>query len=91
MHEQFLNLLRQFHVNEKTIPRMKQVMVSTFYEMCEQKKDESKRYRSNLKQIEDGIEKLEERFAFGNIERTMFEKFMAKFTLEKKEIEPPIE
>lgn len=90
MHEQFLNLLEKFHVEEKMISPMKQAMVSAFHKMCRQKTDESKLYRTHLKQIEDGVEKLEERFALGDIDRPMFEKFMAKYALEKTEIERSI-
>jgi hypothetical protein len=56
-------------------------MILTFQKRGKLKMDESKLLRSRLKQIDESIEKPEERFAWGDIERPVFGKVMAKCKL----------
>jgi len=52
--------------------------------------DDTATLKYNLKTINDKIEKLEERFAFGEITETIYRKFVNKCELEKVEIEKEI-
>ncbi|WP_193786562.1 zinc ribbon domain-containing protein, partial [Kordia jejudonensis] len=91
LNEKFKNLLTTFQIDEKFIAPLKLQMKYTFEYYNESNKDVTEHLRYNLKAIKEKIEKVEERFVYGEINMELYSKHSEKLKLEEagvlKEIE----
>lgn len=86
MHHKFESLLDRFTIDKKLLAPFKERMIETFYQMNESNRVQSKLIKDNLLEVENKIEKLEERYAYGEITKDLYEKFISKLKGEAVEI-----
>jgi len=86
MHQMFLNMLNSFYVEDKHVNLLKDMLEEQTQNFFDQKLDQKKYLKINLEEIKKKIEKVEERFAVGEIEKTFYEKFTKKFRKEQAQI-----
>ena len=86
MHQMFLNMLNSFYVEEKHVNLLKDMLEEQIQNFFDQKLDQKKYLKINLAEVKKKIEKVEERFAVGEIEKTFYEKFVKKFRKEQAQI-----
>jgi site-specific DNA recombinase len=78
--------LNRYTIEKKLIAPFKLRMVETFFQMNESNREDAKLIKGQLQEMESKIEKLEERYAYGEITRDMYDKFASKLKGEKAEI-----
>jgi site-specific DNA recombinase len=86
MHRKYENLLNRYTIEKKLIAPFKLRMVETFFQMNESNREDAKLIKGQLQELESKIEKLEERYAYGEITRDMYDKFASKLKGERAEI-----
>jgi site-specific DNA recombinase len=86
LNKQFENYLSNFQIFEKYIEPVKDEFLSTMIETGSGSKESEELLKGRLKEAESKIEKLEERFILGDIERESYLKFGAKYKEEKQQI-----
>ena len=87
-HKQFLNLLSQYAITDsKYVAPFQEILYNTFIRLNEDNIKASEHFRKEIKSIEQKINRLEERFVFEEINKTMYEKFVGKLKKEKAEKE----
>ena len=91
LNEKFKNLLDAFQINEKLIAPLKLQMKYTFEYYNESNKDITEHLKYNLTAIKEKIEKVEERFVYGEINMELYTKFSEKLKLEYQAIEKEIQ
>ncbi len=88
MHEQFKELLTSFSLqDENFIAPFKEILTYTFLEMNKELIDDMKRNEIELKKIQTKLDRIEERFVFEEISKSLYDKFRSKLEEEKQEIE----
>jgi hypothetical protein len=90
MHQLFSELLGQYSIKEKTKEPIQQVLKVIFETLNDTNRDLKDSFTRGLKNAEEKIEKVEENFALGEIDRSLYEKLVQKFGKEKQEIEQKI-
>ena len=86
MHEEFTNFLKRYEINPKFIEPLKaqiRLSLKTVADTKEQTKTVSLKRKKDLAAK---IDKLEERFVSGEIDKELFEKFKVKYAKEMSEI-----
>ncbi len=87
LHGLFEKLIEVYQVKEELSPIV-EIQVKNTFDLFNKTKEESKEtLKYNLKTINEKIEKLEERFAIGEIKHEMYEKFVKKFWEERADVE----
>ena len=84
MHDKFREFLNQFSISEMFIDPLKQQLRNTWDNLTESNTDFKKSLSHNIKEVDDNLENLEERHAFGKINEEVFFKFYNKLIAEKK-------
>ncbi len=87
MHEMFKQALSIFKIAPEELEIVKVQIEEQFYNFFENNIQEKKNMKSNLTEINKKIDKIEERFAIGEINKEMHNKFKAKFEQERAGIE----
>ena len=87
MHEAFQQLLSQYTIDRRLVEPIKRQLEYTYTNLTESNADNKKALEMRLSEIEKKIEKVQERYALGEIERPVFEKVNGKFKEEKDQIE----
>lgn len=85
MHEEYKQLLYTLTLESKVIEPLIIMYRSIFAELNEDSLTEKKQAQKSLKEIQVKIDKVEERFILGEIERGMYDKFKLKYEGEKRE------
>lgn len=91
LNEKFKNLLSTFQIKEKFIAPLKLQMKYTFEYYNESNKDVIEHLKYNQKAVKEKIEKVEERFVYGEINMELYNKFSNKLKSEQQEIEKEIQ
>lgn len=86
LNEKFKNLLRTFQIDKRLIAPLKVQMNYVFEYHNESNKDAVEQLKYNLKSIKDKLEKVEERFVYGEINMELYTKFSKKLKLEEEAI-----
>ncbi|TSE05416.1 recombinase family protein [Aquimarina algiphila] len=90
LHEQFEKILSHFEIDKKMIAPLKKQLQFTFQYYFKSKKDDTAALKHNLKGLLEKIEKIEERYVFGEIDTHLYQKFTKKLNVEKEQIEEEI-
>ena len=83
----FMEILQTFEIAEKYKLPLADMLHDALDRMYEDRKEDAILMKSQLTEINKKIEKLEERFAFGEIETSIYNKFREKIQKEKNQIE----
>lgn len=85
LHQEFLGLLALYQLkDEKYIAPLKELVYDTFVKMNEEGIKESERLSKEILNIENKLDRLEERFVFEEINKAQYDKFKAKLSAEIK-------
>lgn len=66
----FLNMFNSFYVEEKYVNLLKDILEEQIQNFFDQKLDQKEYLKINLAEVKKKIEKVEERFTVGEIEKT---------------------
>jgi DNA invertase Pin-like site-specific DNA recombinase len=83
LHEQFKLQLSEYSINQEFIDDFKTQLISTFGSENKRSRDLSIQLNKQLTEINKKLDSLEERFAIGEINKELFEKFTKKYSDEK--------
>ena len=87
MHQTFIGALQELSLEEKCIDLFKDQLRLVYEEVNEERDKMNGEYQRQLKQFDEKIERLEERFINEEVKADLFEKFALKLKFERKEIE----
>ena len=87
LNDQFKDMLKEFSFDEKYLPVFRYQLEATFQKFNEDKSGAIENLETELYDIDKKIERLEERFITEEINRELYEKYLAKFKEEKKKID----
>ncbi|QHI36542.1 hypothetical protein IMCC3317_19050 [Kordia antarctica] len=90
LNEKFKNLLSTLEVAKKFIAPLKCQLNYVFEYHNESNKDVTEQLKYNLNAIKEKLEKVEERFVYGEINMELYTKFSKKLKLEQEAIEKEI-
>ena len=91
LHEGFERIMSSFQVEESFASAIKLGLNTICEIVFSEKKENLRLVQLKLREVEDKLEVLEERFAIGKINDPVFEKYNSKYELEKQEILNEIE
>ena len=87
VNRQFENMLDGFKVNEENMPLLQEQFLLTFQEHNESLQENERAIISQLTDIRQKLERLEERFILEELTGELYSKYKAKFEKEIEEIE----
>ncbi len=87
MHEIFKKALSVFHIEKEEMKIIKMQIKEQFANFFKESLEDKKALKTNFTLIQKRIDKIEERYAVGEIERNIYIKFKERFEKEKIEIE----
>jgi len=87
MHNKFKELLLRYSIKEDYVEPVKDKLTAIWEAAVSDSKGEKISLAMRLKELDSKLSVLEERFAFGEINRDVFEKFSAKLIEEKRGLE----
>ncbi|WP_298416626.1 recombinase family protein [uncultured Kordia sp.] len=90
MNQLFLNILEKFQLDKKLVAPLKLQLKYTFQYFNKSNKDNAATLKYNLKTIKEKFEKIQERYAIGEIDTVIYNKFSKKFSEEMDKIENEI-
>ena len=91
MHKKFEQIMSEFTVAENYIEALRKQMEYTFFNLTDSNSDEKRVLTGKLNDVNDKLNKVEERFAYGDIERDVYIKFSEKLRVEKSNLECEIQ
>ena len=91
MHTKFRELLNTFSVSEKVIDPLKRQLHYTWDNLTESNSDFKKSLSLKAHELDNNLENLEERHAFGKVNEEIFLKFYNKLIAEKKALSAELE
>ncbi len=91
LHDGFKNLLKCYEVDPKFSDILKEVMTYVFHNLAKDKQTEITVLKRELTGVKKKIETVEERYALGEIELPIYDKFKHKYEEEQSEIEQKID
>ena len=91
MHASFEKFLGEYQLDGRFIEAVKDQLLYTYRSLTVTDKEVVRAIKQGLAEIEVKIEKVQERFAFGEIDRDVFEKVGGRLKEEKKKIEAQLE
>ena len=86
IHKDFTKILDSFQVDPKYNETVKEVMLYTYDNLTKELRTEHAQLKKQLKEIEEKIDAIEERFAVGEIDTEIYQKFKSKYTANQKQI-----
>jgi hypothetical protein len=87
VHEDFANLISLFQLDEANIPLVEEALTIYFDVFFEEHKENKELVVKNINSLKSKIEKMEERYAIGEIDTRIFSKFHKQYTNELLELE----
>jgi site-specific DNA recombinase len=87
LHDEFTKTLRSYQVDSKYKAVIKDVMVYTYDSVTKEIRHNEAKVKKQSTLVYSKIEAIEERFAIGEINSDIYNKFNAKYTKELKELE----
>ena len=91
LHKSFMEYLNTFEVNPKYKDSIKEIMAYTYDNITKEIRQESSAIKKGITELENKIESIEERFALGEIDSKIYNKFKGKFEGEIAELQSKIE
>jgi site-specific DNA recombinase len=85
LHHAYKHLLAQYSMAPELIPPLKMLIPSVFEQLNQEDVQARQAVQTQLKQIERKLEKMEERYAEGELDRATYEKFSRKVRQEELE------
>ena len=82
LHEDFKKLLNQYELKPELNDVLKEVMTYVFSEVSKEDETDYKTIKTNITQLKNKLEKIEERYAIGEISSEIYTKFSTQFTNE---------
>ena len=86
LHTRFQELLSIFQTNQIYIPALRDRLLEVYDEVIEKSSVNTKEIKTKLTEVKEKIEKIEERFAYGEIDREIYEKISGKLKTEMTEL-----
>ncbi|MDP2385675.1 MAG: recombinase family protein [Bacteroidota bacterium] len=86
LHEIFEKELSKYSFDPKVIEPVKEQFFNFFYNIVEENEEEVVLLKGRLNECKTKIEAIEERFAIGDIEKDLYQKFTLKYKKERAEI-----
>lgn len=90
MHQKFEELLSNLNFNNSLIDLLKLQMQYTYENLTQQQRESERILTAKLVELQSKIETMEEKHAIGEINRTVFDKFSAKYRDQMEEIREEI-
>jgi site-specific DNA recombinase len=78
LHERFEQLLSRYETKKPYLPVLRGMLMETYTEIVDQSQVSSKELKTKLKEIKQKADKVEERYAHGEIDRGIYEKISSK-------------
>lgn len=91
LHESFSQELKQLEIDKELQEVMREVMIYVYDEITHEVRSKSAHAQKKMSEINSKIDKLEERFALGDIDRSIFNKYSKKYQSEIDEIKSEID
>ncbi len=91
MHDKFGELLNQYQLDKNLIPVIKKQLEITWNNLVNSSTSDSKSMIAKISDLKDRLEKVEDRFAVGEIDRLIYEKASGKLKAEIKQISEELE
>lgn len=91
LHDLFKGLLGTYSVSEDFNEALKEQMQYTYHNLTDANSDERRELKKKLSEATEKLGKLEERFAYGEIERELFLKVSEKCRAEKSNLEDALQ
>ncbi len=86
LHEQFSEILSMFQVDECDVPLIEQTVLSYYGAYFEEQEENKALIENKIEGLEKQIDKIQERFALGEIDNAMYQKFFKKYDEQLNEI-----
>ena len=87
LHLQFENKLRGYQIDYKYLDVIKDVMTYTYDSLTKEKKENESSVKKQISGLQSKLETMEERFAIGEINKEIYEKFKVKYQSEISDLE----
>ena len=87
LHLQFENKLRGYQIDYKYLDVIKDVMTYTYDSLTKEKKENESSLKKQISGLQSKLETMEERFAIGEINKEIYEKFKVKYQSEISDLE----
>ena len=91
LHSKFQELLSVFQTDQRFIPFLRDRFMAIYQEDIEKNTSNNKEIKTRITGVKQKIEKVEERFAYGEIDREIYEKISGKLKTEMTELVLEIE
>jgi site-specific DNA recombinase len=91
MNKLFSEFLYGYQIDKRFLNPIKDQLLYTYKRLTDTDQDVYRGLKQSLSDVESKLEKVEERFAYGEIDRDVFEKVGGKLKEEKRKIEDQIE
>jgi site-specific DNA recombinase len=91
IHTKFIELLNQYQLDKNLIPLMRKQLEITWNNLMDSMAGDSKSMIAKLSDLKGRLEKVEDRFAEGEIDRSIYEKASGKLKAEIKQISEELE
>ncbi len=85
LHDSFENFIEKFEINSSYHELIKVQLEKAYHDLCNDEIENSKVIKLKLSELNDKLSILEERFAYGEIDRTLFDKLSVKLKAEISE------
>jgi site-specific DNA recombinase len=82
MHQLFEDLIKRYQLDDRFIDPLKEQLLYTYQNLVDTGKDVKISCQKRLRDLEDKLDKLEERYAYAEIDRAIFEKVAGKLKSE---------
>ncbi len=91
MNEAFVALLKNYQIDQRFLDPLKEQLRITFNILTKSDKEDSKLLKQRLTELNDKLEKVEERFAYGEIDKQIFDKIAIKLKEQKGVLEKQLD
>ena len=91
MHEKFAQLLNQFQLDKNLIPVIRRQLEITWNNLMDSSANDSKSMIAKLSDLKGKLEKVEDRFAIGEIDRVIYDKASTKLKAEITQLSSELE
>jgi DNA invertase Pin-like site-specific DNA recombinase len=90
MHNQFQDELKSLQVDSKYLDIIRDVMIYTYDSVTHEIRDKETYVKKKLTELKNKLSTIEERYAIGEIDREIYQKFAPKYNSEIQQLEDEI-
>ena len=91
LHQQFASFLGRYRLSEVACAWLPEILEKVFLDHHREDRERLGRLKTNLGKVKAKLEQLEERFAEGEVNKSLFDKYWAKFQAERQAIETDLQ